>query len=116
MRHSLLAFLTTALFTATQSLAQTMPTPPENINSLGFGIGIGSTWLHTTNVQAAEVTNGLVRVVDDEKHQRSFWLETHYLLDRFRLGPYTSHGPFLAAQFNGDNGIFDALAAATCGA
>lgn len=83
----------------------------DGLAPLGFGIGIGNTWLSRENVREAVVTDGIVRVTESEREQRAFWLETHYLFDSWpKNWNYVSHGPMVAAQFNGDRGIFSALA------
>ena len=117
VRRTIAPFALAAALTSPVLGQAAAPTSPvigqaDSVSSLGFGIGIGNAWLEHQNVRTTSITNGVVRITDAERTQRAFWLESHYLLDRFMPGnaKYASHGPFLAGQFNGENGIFDALA------
>lgn len=65
-------------------LVEAADTAPADLGSLGFGIGIGLTWLNKTDIRAADVKGGVVRITDEEKQIRAFWLETHYLFDRYK--------------------------------
>lgn len=67
----------------------------EELDKLGFGVGIGLTWLNDADVRTTEVKGGLVRITDEEKEKRSFWVESHYLLDRFKCGDTAHTDPFL---------------------
>ncbi|MFA5939652.1 MAG: hypothetical protein WC809_09895 [Sinimarinibacterium sp.] len=73
----------------------------------GFGIGVGATFDGEPNIKDAQVVDGVVRVLDEEKHSRGLWLETH--LQVYKCG-WFAVGPFVAAQVDGDN-VFEGLGA-----
>ena len=77
--------------------------------SVGFGLGVGTSLLEREHIRETTLVNGVVRVTASERTQRAFWLETHYLLDRFvpASWKYFSWGPFVAAQLQGGNNILN---------
>jgi hypothetical protein len=77
---------------------------------LGIGVGVGAMFLDDTNIKDTTIENGIVRVTSEEDVNKSVWLETHYLIDKYRFGPYTSWGPFLALQVGSENDVFDSIA------
>ncbi len=101
---------------ATQDTAAQNPrgqgdVPGDTLPRYGFGFGLGATFLGGHEVKAAIVENGLVRVTQEERVRVSAWLTTQYLFDRFPIGLYTSHGPFVAAEVGSDVNVIHSLAA-----
>lgn len=99
-----------------------------DLQKLGFGLGIGISYLNKDNIVSARNDNGIVRITDYEETKRGLWLETHYMLDKYAFctipdrlhgkkdedisshGCYASWGPFFGVQlFDQESNSFGAI-------
>lgn len=84
------------------------------LERLGFGLGIGVSFLDESDILETTVANGVIRVTDSEKVKRDAWLETHYTFDNISewMGwNYLAPGIFVGVQVAGSGGTFDGISA-----
>lgn len=73
----------------------------------GLSLGAGVIIPEQKNISDAIVSNGIVRVTDEQRAIPSLWLTTHWT---YRPTRFTGYGPFIGLGMNTDQGLFSGMA------